>query len=52
MKITHGLLKFTGAVGKLIARVVSELVKDLIVYVRRRQRLIPWPDSSTATTLW
>ena len=51
-KTTRGLWKLAGAVGKLVARVASELVKDVIAYVRRRKQLVPWPDPGTATTWW
>ena len=53
MKISNiFLLKFAKVIGIFIGRMVSEIVKDVIAYVRRRRRLIPWPDASTATTLW
>ena len=40
------------AFGKLIARVISESVKDARGYVRRRRESAQWPDPRTATTIW
>ena len=53
MKTPHkGILKIALAIGKLIARVASESVKDVIVFFRRRRREIEWPDTGTASTIW
>jgi hypothetical protein len=49
--IPKRIVKHLRAIGMLLARVVSELVKDAVAWTKRRHAL-PWPDGSTATTLW
>lgn len=52
MKVLRTGFKLVSAVGKLIARVVGEGVKDVVAYLNRRKQIVPWPDAGTATTLW
>jgi len=49
--IPRRFVKHLRAIGMLLGRVVTELVKDVVAWMKRRHSL-PWPDGSTATTLW